>query len=260
MDLTYELRKRAGMPVFGVADARSYGRKAPPGHRPSDHLEGARSIVVIGHRMKDRPLNGLPGTRPDYRADFSDANTKLNARLRELAGFLEGEGHRVLPVPYQQTTERRLGKIYARPLKPIRHTFTFPLIRDLLDRSLTGMISYRHAAVEAGLGQIGVNNLLLTPEHGARVRLVALLTDAKLEAGKPRDFDLCRPEACGRACVEACPAGALSASGERTDKAACLKYYAKLGLMGTAQNPCGLCVSRCPVYRAGFRRKAGAGR
>jgi len=42
-----------------------------------------------------------------------------------------------------------------------------------------GGIFLKDAAVLAGLGTIGMNNLLITPEFGPRVRLRALLLDVK---------------------------------------------------------------------------------
>ncbi len=139
-------------------------------------------------------------------------------------------------------------------LKLLRHLVTLPRIHEAVNaKVLWENLSYRHMAVEAGLGEIGVNNLLLTPEHGARVRFVSLLTDAELPVGTPREAVLCQPERCGYACVKACPAEALDRDGRGTDKAACLKYYIKLGLPGMSGVRCGLCVAKCPVYRPRFR-------
>jgi epoxyqueuosine reductase QueG len=147
-----------------------------------------------------------------------------------------------------------LDKRPASLLKLLRHLAAVPRVHDMLNQKvLWENLSFRHMAVEAGLGEIGVNNLLLHPEHGARVRFVALLTDAELPAGTPREAMLCRPERCGYACVKACPVSALSEDGRGTDKAACLKYYIKLGLPGMSGVRCGLCVAKCPVYRPRFR-------
>ena len=69
------------------------------------------------------------------------------------------------------------------------------------------------AAVAAGLGELGLAGLCLTPEFGARQRFGSVLTDAPIEpdttyAGPP----LCSPDECGRRCVEVCPTGALDPS------------------------------------------------
>lgn len=248
MDLFDELREIAGLEIFGVADAESYGEKAPPGHRPSDYLPGARSIILMGTRLLDLPLDGIPGTRKEYTADFHVANTRLNERLFLTGGRLQSRGYRVFPIPYLEMPGWNLEKRPPIMLKALRQLIALPRIHGAVNDVLWENLSFRHMAVEAGLGELGVNNLLLTPDHGARVRLVALLTDARLPAGSPRDPSLCRPERCGYACVRACPVGALSEDGSGTDKAACLRYYIKLGLPGMSGVRCGLCVARCPAY------------
>jgi len=55
----------------------------------------------------------------------------------------------------------------------------------------------------AGLGCIGKNNMLVTPEYGPRVRLRAALLDIELPATGPADFDPC-PD-CDMPCRKACP-------------------------------------------------------
>jgi epoxyqueuosine reductase QueG len=71
-----------------------------------------------------------------------------------------------------------------------------------------GPLSLAHAAVEAGLGTLGLNLMLLTPEYGPRVMLGAVLTSAALEPDRPMAEPLCLGEACGR-CLLACPADAI---------------------------------------------------
>ena len=70
-----------------------------------------------------------------------------------------------------------------------------------------GGIFLKDAAVLAGLGVIGKNNLLITAEFGPRVRLRALFLDATVEPGGPIDFDPCA--ACGMPCRRACPENAF---------------------------------------------------
>jgi epoxyqueuosine reductase QueG len=254
MDLVDDLKAAAGTELFGVADARTYGEKAPPGHRPTEYLKDARSIVLMAVRLLDLPLDELPTTRKEYTANFHMANTRLNHALFDAAGYLQAKGHKVFPIPYLEMPGWNLDKRPAWMLKLLRHVVTLPRIHEAVNaKVLWENLSYRHMAVEAGLGEIGVNNLLLTPEHGARVRFVSLLTDAELPVGTPREAVLCQPERCGYACVKACPAEALDRDGRGTDKAACLKYYIKLGLPGMSGVRCGLCVAKCPVYRPRFR-------
>jgi len=254
MSLTADLRDRAGTDIFGVADADAYGRKAPAGHRPADFMKEARSIVVVGMRMLDYPLDRLPDTRQEYTANFHVVNTELNRLLFDLGIYLQEQGHESLPVAYGEMPGWNLENRPNSLIRVVRSAVTMPRVRDAIAPSLWGNLSYRHMAVDAGLGELGVNNLLLTPEHGPRVRMVALITDADLETGTPLEDKLCKPEKCGFACVRACPAGALKEDGSGTDKPACLKYYLKLGTPGASGVRCGLCVAKCPVYRESFRR------
>ena len=71
-----------------------------------------------------------------------------------------------------------------------------------------GGIFLKDAAVLAGLGVIGTNNLLITPGYGPRVRLRALCLDAKLEPTGPIDFSPCN--SCDMPCKEACPQKAFT--------------------------------------------------
>jgi epoxyqueuosine reductase len=66
-----------------------------------------------------------------------------------------------------------------------------------------GGIFLKDAAVLAGLGCIGKNNMLVTPEYGPRVRLRAMLTDVALHGTGPVDFDPCKE--CGMPCQRVCP-------------------------------------------------------
>jgi epoxyqueuosine reductase len=66
----------------------------------------------------------------------------------------------------------------------------------------------KDAAVLAGLGVIGRNNLLITPGFGPRVRLRAILIDHPLTPGPPLDdFSPC--SGCPSPCHEACPQNAF---------------------------------------------------
>jgi len=75
--------------------------------------------------------------------------------------------------------------------------------RPLSYRIEEGGIFLKDAAALAGLGIIGKNNLLITPEYGPRVRLRALFLDLDLEPTGPIDF--APGEACDMPCRRACP-------------------------------------------------------
>jgi len=119
-------------------------------------------------------------------------------------------------------------------------------------------------AVDAGLGQLGRNGLLITPRYGPRVKLCKVFTDLPLIPDKPIEFGVtefcmgcercaeeCEAEAIRRgppswepACASSSP-GALKwyVDGER-----CFEYWCDNGM------DCGTCVTVCPYNRG--RRKA----
>jgi epoxyqueuosine reductase len=67
-------------------------------------------------------------------------------------------------------------------------------------------IPLKTAAVQCGLGIQGKNTLLITPEYGPRVKLIAVLTDAVLETDSFYEGDLCGD--CNR-CIRVCPTNAI---------------------------------------------------
>jgi len=71
-----------------------------------------------------------------------------------------------------------------------------------------GGIYLKEAAVRAGLGCIGRNNLLVTPQFGPRVRLRALLISEELEPTGPLAFDPCA--LCDEPCRRGCPQKAFA--------------------------------------------------
>ena len=70
-----------------------------------------------------------------------------------------------------------------------------------------GGIFLKDAAVLAGLGCLGKNNLLLTPEFGPKIRLRALLLDEEVKTSGPIEFDPCFD--CNEPCKKSCPINAF---------------------------------------------------
>lgn len=72
-----------------------------------------------------------------------------------------------------------------------------------------GSLWARTAAVVAGLGTWGLNDMVLTPQFGPRVYFSTLLTDLELQADPPLEHELCLGlHECGK-CAQVCPANAI---------------------------------------------------
>lgn len=70
-----------------------------------------------------------------------------------------------------------------------------------------GGIFLKDAAVLAGLGIIGRNNLVITPDYGPRVRFRAIILDKNVPPTEPISFTPCAT--CDMPCIKACPQDAL---------------------------------------------------
>ena len=75
-------------------------------------------------------------------------------------------------------------------------------------RASYGRLSTRHLGVEAGLGTLGLEVNILTPEFGPRIYLTGILTELELEPDQRITEQVCIGESCSR-CLHACPADAV---------------------------------------------------
>jgi epoxyqueuosine reductase QueG len=81
-------------------------------------------------------------------------------------------------------------------------------------------VPHRELAEKAGLGVIGKNFLLITPEYGPRIQLTTVLTTMPILPDQPL-FNYCPCETCS-ICVSECPTNALK---EYFDEELCIKCY-----------------------------------
>jgi len=109
----------------------------------------------------------------------------------------------------------------------------------------------------AGLGVIGKNNLLVTPEFGTRVRLRGMFIEVELEPTGPIDFAPCSD--CDRPCHKACPRNAFRSGfferplcAKENDKRETDVEIIDGSIMGIDEpsevvKPCRFCELACPV-------------
>ncbi len=125
----------------------------------------------------------------------------------------------------------------------------------LVDKSF---LDEKAVTVLAGLGEIGRNNLLLTPEFGSRVFIGEIVTDKKLEASiikkDPTCSNICLH--CNL-CVEHCPTKALEDGFEKTK---CLSFLSQKGskdypLYDKMECYCGcdVCQDVCPLNQKDYQ-------
>ncbi|MBT8506842.1 4Fe-4S ferredoxin [Methanomicrobiaceae archaeon CYW5] len=237
-DLRESIRQRCrtmDIPLVGIAGVKRWEHPPftpwmPEAFYPQSIFPEARSVIVIGLPVDLPVLETAPSIY--YHELYTTVNTLLDQYTYRLASYLNGEGYPSVFVPRDG-----YGSI------------------DVLLENPVAFFSHRHAAYMAGLGTFGVNNMLLTPEYGPRVRFGSVLTTAELPEDPVMEEELCTR--CME-CVLRCPAGALE-EGEYpavlTDKKACAENSERLHRKRIA--PCGICLKVCPVGRdrVHFRRE-----
>ncbi len=182
----------------------------PIQHRPSTLLPDAKSIIVFGRRLINGSVqgmfryleDGLPTAQSVYSAhSFVLAINQLCMKQTyDIAQFLENTyGCMAMPVTNNV-------------LQAVQPEGNFvPFFADPYKAGLP--IDIYKAGVAAGLGEMGWNHRVITPDNGPRVYLCAIVTNIEFEkydepyAGEK----LCDPEKCG-VCSKMCPTHALSAS------------------------------------------------
>ncbi len=219
---------RLGVDLFGVADLGGVREfVADQGGAELAAFSRAVSVgLVLPHAIVDQlPRRDQRAVAISYKQHAYDIiNLRLDQAASCLASLIQRAGHAVCPIP----ASRRVD-----------------------DERICGSFSHKLAAHLAGLGWIGKSCLLVTPEHGPRVRFATILTDAPLPAGATPMAERCG--SCDR-CVAACPVQAFTGRafvpGEprsvRFDAAKCDAYFDQMYRTDLDTAVCGLCLHGCP--------------
>ena len=219
-----------GADFFGVADLASANDAIL--EQGGAVVAGFPYAVSIGITIFDTIVDRLEqradqAVAIDYRHHCYDViNQRLDQITSRLSSLLQRDGYRVLPVPASQRVNHK---------------------------KLCGTFSHKMAAHLAGLGWIGKNCLLVTPERGPRVRWATVLTDAPLKVTGEAMAEQCG--ACEK-CVQICPVNAFTGRAfretepreARYDASKCDRYFAKMKESGKVA-VCGMCLYICPYGR-----------
>jgi ferredoxin len=183
---------KAGADLVGIASIDRYDN-APPEVHPRGIFSKTESIVVVGCRMVRGALKTIEEGNY-WQAYNCDSYWYMNEVvapeiLRAICITLEDNGCTAVPIhnPFAFGDGRSIRVGGTRP---------------------DGAMSLRIAGCAAGLGELGLSKLCLTPQFGPRQRLFAVLTDAVLTADPlVKPGTVC--DNCG-ACIRGCPPAAYS--------------------------------------------------
>jgi epoxyqueuosine reductase len=220
-----------GVDLFGVADLST--AKAYIVNQGGQFLTSFPRSITLGMRLLDDVIDQLYnhgdlGIISVYRGLYTTVNASLDK-----AAYL--------------VSKQIQNKCF--------HAYTIPASSMLNNGKLEAIFSHKVAANLAGLGWIGKNCLLITPEYGPRVRLATILTDAPLNTGSQIE------NRCGNCtkCTEICPSKAIlgraflaeEPRGMRLNAELCDTYTEnRIKVFGDVN--CGLCVYACPHGARGF--------
>lgn len=211
-----EKARALGADLVGIADGKLMDENPPDPadpRRPSDISDYDADRVIV---LAKRYLSGSARmTRWDERHKYYNDEltiTALEEIALELVLWLEDRGYPALIVPPTH-------------VDPWRY-------RDDPEEHLKPLLSLNHAAVEAGLGTLGLNLQLLTPEFGPRVMLTAVLSSVPVACDARLTEGLCLGPSCGR-CLSACPGDVVGHWGR--DWRTCDRYRSPHGFAQLAE-------------------------
>jgi ferredoxin len=194
--------RELGTDLVGIASAQALNA-FPPDPRwpqtPERISPYVKSVITIVQHI---PV-GAFRCRTNTPVQYMDMLVlrKMDKVAYRLAEELERAGHPSFVVPAQET-------------------------EWTLKRASYGRLSTRHLGVESGLGTLGLEVNILTPEYGPRVYLTGILTELELAADAPMTEQVCIGESCSR-CLHSCPGDAVLHFG--IDKRACAEHAQEFG-------------------------------
>lgn len=230
MDLNQEIENLAkANAIFycGVADLSL--AKEFISEQGGSELSNYPFSVSLGIPLFNDIVDRLPD-RSQYSASlnykhhcYDVINRRLDIAASVVASYLQEKGYKVLPLPASERID---------------------------NERICASFSHKLGARLAGLGWIGKSCLLITPDHGPRVRWISVLTDAPLEPS-----GTIMESRCGNcsACVDICPVKAFTGHEflenetreVRYDARKCEEYFKSMEERGTIK-VCGMCLYVCP--------------
>ena len=222
------LTRSLGAEVYGVASAVEYEAMFPDKPKPAAFVKDAKSVIVFGLPFEPGTITsvlnpGLAGLKRKAAEGVTASNAQPIGAERY---FLEEENamlsREVQLIGYQVAKRLRNLGYLAFYLPPSKQDTRFR----------TAPFYHTPAMYLAGMGTLGLNCSILTPEFGPRVWVTSVITDCRLSCGKPMAEEMCTR--CNL-CVDNCPIDALDGKGWK-NPFACASYGC-----------CSTCIAICPV-------------
>jgi epoxyqueuosine reductase len=207
-----------GADICGIANVERFAN-APEGFQPKDIYDECKSVIVFAKAIPKGITKVSP--RMIYQKFSYVAITELDRIAYEAAVEIERQFQGcVVPIPSDSPYEYwDNDKLEAR-----------------------GLLSLKHAAVNAGIGTLGKNTVLINSQFGSMLNIGAVLTNFDLPSD-PLAEEVCIKNC--RLCLETCPAKALD--GNFVNQFLCRKYTYEKTSSGFYAVNCNQCRVVCPM-------------
>ena len=213
----------SGAQLVGVASAKRLEEGSPKGHRPSDLMFNAKSVIVLACGRK---LNEDRDYVYKWGPDFSLTYIKLKDEVKQ---------------------RRTQARECIEAVKSFLAKENFKAVTE--PHGWSGILSFKTAAYLAGLGVFGKGSFVVHPKLGHLNILACILTDAPLQHGTPLTIDVCGD--CME-CIKACKYGAFRKEGNNFmwigEKCRCYDLIMNPVTLKWTYGPCNSkCVNVCPI-------------
>ncbi|VUT24861.1 MAG: Epoxyqueuosine reductase [Candidatus Methanolliviera sp. GoM_oil] len=162
IELTKEIKEKGiefGAAKVGIGEADRCDKTPFFFTSPYTILKDAKSIISICVSYPDGILDISTDDPFVFLSTFASFRMRLQEKLRDIASrlteFIDEKGYKAVPIdPVIPIDERRWS---------------------------SSLISHRYAGMMSGLGDMGMNNALLTPEFGPRIELATIFANVPLK-------------------------------------------------------------------------------
>jgi epoxyqueuosine reductase QueG len=219
----HELALKAGAELVGFTSAKNMEKDSPEGHKPSDLMKNCESMVTLAcGRSLNEDREYVYNWGPDFSLTYIRLKDEVKWRRKQargcidaVKGFLQQRGYNVVTEPH----------------------------------GWSGILSFKMASCMAGIGVFGRGSFIVNPKLGPLNVLACILTDAKLDYGKPLRVDVCKD--CME-CIKACKYGAFKKESRSYrwlgEKCRCYDLIMNPVTLKWTYGPCNSkCVTACPI-------------
>ncbi len=237
-----EYSKKIGIDKIGFTTAKPFDglRRILTNHRKEGYESGFEEQDInkrVDPRLTLKDAKSMIAIAIAYQSKLNNAPTSEKGHYR---GFV---ARSAWGLDYHLILQEKLDQLgsYIKELNPKAE---YVYMTD------TGVLSDHAVAERAGIGWIGKNSLLITPEFGSYVYLGEMIINIDLPEDKPME------EQCGECtiCLDACPTQAIIQPGQVHAKK-CLSYITQrkdvleenlMEKLGNRLYGCDICQTVCP--------------